>query len=84
MPQTAEDILKNIMQGKTEQVAPDHERKYKLVEDGAKIPNAVLIEIVKQMRIAGIEYKEILRKVLYFDYLAEKGELISYLEELSE
>lgn len=84
MPQTAEDILKNIVQGKTEQIAPDHERKYKLVEDGTKIPNAVLIEIVKQMRESGVDHKEILRKILYFDYLAEKGELISYLEELAE
>ena len=79
-PQDPEQALKNIVSGNINSVVPDETRKVKMVERGLRIPNIVLRKTVEKLRAKGLSDAQIIEKILFFDDLAEKGELLSYLD----
>lgn len=83
--QSPEDVLKLISQGKAATVLPDEERKVKMVEVRKKIPNIILRKTVTKLRKNGkLNDKQILNKIMKFDELAEKDELIKYLQDFKK
>ncbi|MBD3280124.1 hypothetical protein GF389_01195 [Candidatus Dojkabacteria bacterium] len=77
----AESILRNIADKGSEAVLDSQNRQYKMVEAGKRIPNPVMRAAVEKMRKNGMEEKQIVDKVLLFDELAEKDELLDYLNK---
>ena len=57
-------------------------RKVKMVEFGTKIPNEVLRITVEKLRRANMDDKLIVDQLIKFDALAEKGELLDYINRL--
>lgn len=77
----AEETLKHIMQGQTQKVINPEERKYRMVENGNRVPNIILRKTVNKLRAKKISDSVILDQILTFDELAEKGELLDYLNK---
>jgi hypothetical protein len=77
----AEDALKSIMSGQTQKVITPEERKYKMIENGKRIPNIILRKAVDKMIAKKLPEKVIINRILFFDEMAEKGELLNYLKE---
>jgi hypothetical protein len=57
------------------------ERKVKMVEQGKRIPNIVLKKTAEKLRAKGFDDREVLRRILFFDELAKKGQLLDYLKK---
>ncbi len=76
-----EDALKTIMRGDINNIVNQDDRKVKMVEIGNRIPNIVLRKTVEKLRAKGLSETEIIDKILFFDELAEKGQLLDYLEK---
>jgi hypothetical protein len=77
----AENALKDIMTGQTQKVINPEDRKYHMVENGKRVPNIILRMTVDKLKTKKIPEKVILDQILFFDELAEKGELLDYLNK---
>jgi hypothetical protein len=78
---SAENVLQQIAKTGASAVVSDEEREVSMVEQGLRIPNIVLRKTVEQLRAKKMPDKKILGKILLFDELAEKNQLIEYLEK---
>jgi hypothetical protein len=76
---TPTNTLQNIIAGNTDDIVDPKEKQYKMVEDGKKVPNAVMQNMVGRLRARGVPENEIVDRILFFDQLAEKDELVEYL-----
>ncbi|MBN1331678.1 hypothetical protein JW978_02205 [Candidatus Dojkabacteria bacterium] len=79
--QSAAQVLQSLAEGGTDAVVSSEERQYKMVENGRRVPNPVMRAAAKQLKEKGFSDAEIVQKILFFDELAEKDQLIDYLNK---
>jgi hypothetical protein len=79
---SAEDVLKLIIKGDIDIIVPENKRKVKMVEVRKKIPNVILRKTVEKLRAQNkMNDTRILNQILNFDEMAEKGELLNFLNK---
>lgn len=76
-----EEILKKLVAGEIDEIDGMGNRRLQMIVEGKRIPNKVLRQTVDKLKAKNMSTENILANILKFDELAEKGQLIDYLNQ---